>query len=116
MVTVTQPEVTEATVPIAGHLKIPYIWMQPGSESTPAFNHLSGTVDKNDLFDEILPLPFHSFGLVRSWPPAARAKTLAPSARARLFGWLLFGVQILIFVLWCICFSHNSLLHERLKF
>ena len=38
VVTVTQPTVTEEIVTAAGHLKIPYIWMQPGSESTPAFN------------------------------------------------------------------------------
>lgn len=38
VVTVTQPEVTEEIVRAAGHLKIPYLWMQPGSESTPAFN------------------------------------------------------------------------------
>jgi predicted CoA-binding protein len=38
VVTVTQPAVTEEIARAAGHLKIPYIWMQPGSESTPAFN------------------------------------------------------------------------------
>ncbi len=30
--------VDEEIVRAAGHLKIPYLWMQPGSESLPAFN------------------------------------------------------------------------------
>jgi predicted CoA-binding protein len=38
LVTVTPPEVTEEIVRVAGHLRIPYLWMQPGSESTAAFN------------------------------------------------------------------------------
>ncbi len=38
VVTVTPPLVTEEVVHIAGRLKIPYVWMQPGSESTAAFN------------------------------------------------------------------------------
>jgi predicted CoA-binding protein len=38
VVTVTPPEITERTIALAGHLRIPYVWMQPGSESTPAFN------------------------------------------------------------------------------
>jgi len=38
VVTVTQPHVTEETMRTAGHLKVPYVWMQPGSESTAAFN------------------------------------------------------------------------------
>jgi predicted CoA-binding protein len=38
VVTVTPPEITEETIRAAGHLRIPYLWMQPGSESTPAFN------------------------------------------------------------------------------
>jgi len=38
VVTVTQPEVTESTIQTAGRLKIPYAWMQPGSESTAAYN------------------------------------------------------------------------------
>jgi predicted CoA-binding protein len=38
VVTVTPPSITEDTVHSAGHLHIPYIWMQPGSESTAAFN------------------------------------------------------------------------------
>ena len=42
VVTVTPPAITEATIPMAGHLKIPYIWMQPGSESTAAFNLARG--------------------------------------------------------------------------
>lgn len=42
VVTVTPPPVTEQTVREAGHLKIPYIWMQPGSESLAAFNLARG--------------------------------------------------------------------------
>ncbi len=38
LVTVTPPEITEMTVQIAGRLQIAYVWMQPGSESTIAFN------------------------------------------------------------------------------
>ena len=38
VVTVTPPEITEKTMRDAAHLKIPFVWMQPGSESTPAFN------------------------------------------------------------------------------
>lgn len=38
VVTVTPPFITEETVNTAGHLRVPYVWMQPGSESTPAFN------------------------------------------------------------------------------
>ena len=38
VVTVTPPEVTEETMLTAGHLRIPYCWMQPGSESTSAMN------------------------------------------------------------------------------
>lgn len=38
VVTVTPPEITEETMRTAGHLRVPYVWMQPGSESTPAFN------------------------------------------------------------------------------
>ena len=38
VVTVTPPEVTEETMRSAAHLKVPYVWMQPGSESTAAFN------------------------------------------------------------------------------
>lgn len=38
VVTVTPPEVTEKTVRDAGHLRVPFIWMQPGSESTSAYN------------------------------------------------------------------------------
>ncbi len=38
VVTVTPPEVTEETIRSAAHLKVPYVWMQPGSESTAAFN------------------------------------------------------------------------------
>ena len=38
VVTVTPPEITEETVRSAAHLKVPYVWMQPGSEFTAAFN------------------------------------------------------------------------------
>lgn len=38
VVTVTPPDITEQTMRGAGRLKIPYAWMQPGSESTAAFN------------------------------------------------------------------------------
>jgi len=38
VVTVTPPEITEETIRTAAHLKIPYIWMQPGSDSTAAYN------------------------------------------------------------------------------
>lgn len=38
LVTVTPPAITEETIMLAGRLKIPYLWMQPGSESTAAFN------------------------------------------------------------------------------
>lgn len=38
VVTVTPPDVTEQTMHNAGHLKIPYVWMQPGSESLAAIN------------------------------------------------------------------------------
>jgi predicted CoA-binding protein len=36
VVTVVPPEVTFETVRRAGHLRIPYFWMQPGSESESA--------------------------------------------------------------------------------
>jgi predicted CoA-binding protein len=42
VVTVTPPPITEETMLTAGHLKIPYVWMQPGSESTAAFNKARG--------------------------------------------------------------------------
>jgi predicted CoA-binding protein len=38
VVTVTPPAVTEKTVRAAGYLRIPFVWMQPGSESTSAYN------------------------------------------------------------------------------
>lgn len=38
VVTVTPPEITEQTMRVAGHLRVPYVWMQPGSDSTAAFN------------------------------------------------------------------------------
>ncbi|HLK58322.1 MAG TPA: CoA-binding protein, partial [Chthonomonadaceae bacterium] len=38
VVTVTPPHITEKTIVEAGHLQIPYLWMQPGSESTAAYN------------------------------------------------------------------------------
>ena len=37
-VTVVQPEVTFEIVRTAARLEIPYVWMQPGSESEPAIN------------------------------------------------------------------------------
>lgn len=43
VVTVTQPEVTEETVQLAGRLHIPYVWMQPGSESNAAINHATSS-------------------------------------------------------------------------
>ena len=39
LVTVTPPEVTEALLIDAGRLAIPYVWMQPGSESLAAVNY-----------------------------------------------------------------------------
>jgi predicted CoA-binding protein len=38
VVTVTPPQITEETIRTAAHLKIPYIWMQPGSDSNAAYN------------------------------------------------------------------------------
>lgn len=38
IVTVVPPEVTEEVVHQASHLNIPYVWMQPGSESLAAVN------------------------------------------------------------------------------
>ena len=38
VVTVTPPQITEETIRTAAHLKIPYLWMQPGSDSTAAYN------------------------------------------------------------------------------
>jgi predicted CoA-binding protein len=38
LVTVTPPEISEATIQEAGHLHIPFLWMQPGSESISAYN------------------------------------------------------------------------------
>jgi predicted CoA-binding protein len=38
VVTVTPPVVTEKTIRDAGHLRVPFVWMQPGSESTSAYN------------------------------------------------------------------------------
>lgn len=38
LVTVTLPAITEATIRDAGHLRIPFVWMQPGSESISAYN------------------------------------------------------------------------------
>jgi predicted CoA-binding protein len=42
LVTVTPPAITEKSVQDAGHLRIPFVWMQPGSESTPAYNLARG--------------------------------------------------------------------------
>ena len=38
VVTVTPPLVTVETLQLAGRLKIPFVWMQPGSESEAAYN------------------------------------------------------------------------------
>ena len=38
LVTVTPPDVTENTIREAAHLRVPYLWMQPGSESVAAYN------------------------------------------------------------------------------
>jgi predicted CoA-binding protein len=38
VVTLTQPEITFEIVKQAGRLRIPYVWMQPGSESVAAVN------------------------------------------------------------------------------
>ena len=38
VVTVTPPEITEEIIRVAGRLHIPYIWMQPGSETNAAYN------------------------------------------------------------------------------
>ena len=42
VVTVTTPDVTEMVIHAAGHLHVPYLWMQPGSESNAAFNLARG--------------------------------------------------------------------------
>lgn len=42
LVTVTTPEETEALLAVAGHLHVPYLWMQPGSESMSAYNKAQG--------------------------------------------------------------------------
>jgi predicted CoA-binding protein len=42
VVTITPPAATEETIHVAAHLKVPYLWMQPGSESTAAFNLARG--------------------------------------------------------------------------
>lgn len=38
LVTVTPPQVTEEALHLAGRLRIPFVWMQPGSESNAAYN------------------------------------------------------------------------------
>ncbi|MBC7529463.1 MAG: CoA-binding protein [Chthonomonadaceae bacterium] len=38
IVMVTQPLVTEDILQVAGRLMVPFIWMQPGSESNAAYN------------------------------------------------------------------------------
>ncbi len=38
LVTVTPPLITEESIRTAAHLKIPCLWMQPGSDSTAAYN------------------------------------------------------------------------------
>ena len=40
VVTVVQPEITLEIVRNAGHLHIPYVWMQPGSESAKAVEEM----------------------------------------------------------------------------
>jgi uncharacterized protein len=42
VVTVVPPEVTVEIIPQAGHLRIPYCWMQPGSESEAAVKEALG--------------------------------------------------------------------------
>lgn len=42
VVTVTPPEITEETIHVAGRLHVPFLWMQPGSESVAAFNLARG--------------------------------------------------------------------------
>ena len=42
VVTVVPPEVTQEIMPQAGHLGIPYCWMQPGSESEAAVKEAVG--------------------------------------------------------------------------
>lgn len=42
VVTVVPPEVTVEIMPQAGHLRIPYCWMQPGSESEAAVKEARG--------------------------------------------------------------------------
>ncbi|MDE2127845.1 MAG: CoA-binding protein [Armatimonadetes bacterium] len=39
LVTVTQPEVTQSLLIDAGRLGIPYVWMQPGSDSLAALHY-----------------------------------------------------------------------------
>ena len=38
LVAVTPPQVTEDALHLAGRLRIPFVWMQPGSESNAAYN------------------------------------------------------------------------------
>lgn len=42
VVTVTPPHLTEEVIHTAGRLKIPFLWMQPGSESAAAYNLAQG--------------------------------------------------------------------------
>ena len=38
LVTVTPPAITEDSIRAAGHVRIPFIWMQPGSKSVSGYN------------------------------------------------------------------------------
>jgi hypothetical protein len=40
VVTVVHPEVTYEIIRRAGHLRVPYMWLQPGSESLPCINEM----------------------------------------------------------------------------
>jgi len=40
VVTVVPPEISYEIIQRAGHLRIPYLWMQPGSESTACINEV----------------------------------------------------------------------------
>ena len=50
IVTVTPPAITEEAVRLAAHLKMPCVWMQPGSESLSAIHaaHSGGMEDVSD--------------------------------------------------------------------
>ena len=50
VVTITPPVITENAVHLAGLLRVPYVWMQPGSESVSAVHaaHAAGIQDVSD--------------------------------------------------------------------